>query len=395
MLEIPAFYFDPKRLEQLLHDKQGAGQFRKAVPFPHVVIDDFLPREVIERLTAEFPGEDDIEWIAWGPGRTSRLSKAKLNKLGQSDERCFPPFIRHFIGQLLSASFVQFVEALSGIKGLIVDPGHNGCGLHSTGRGGRLMIHTDVNRHPHSGRNLHQVLNFILYLNEDWKDEYNGHLELWTRDRKPSKKILPSENRAVLFETGTRSYHGHPQALECPPGRRRNSIAVYYYCFDRLPDDEYEGMQRSVHWVPTSEEDRRIAADAATLAETTSMRMNGMGALVGPEFVPVEIGDLGEHGQAQLMIAHESSLDSGLRQRLRESRVAPMFPDTPGELGRYFILGYLSAAQGAAIGDDGCLLIVCGRDDGALYLEHPRTGRALFCGYVEKIGGLLPDAARR
>jgi hypothetical protein len=80
------------------------------------VIDDFLPREVIERLIAEFPDEDDIEWIAWGPGRTSQLAKAKLNKLGQSDERCFPPFIRHFMGQLLSAPFVEFVEALSGIK---------------------------------------------------------------------------------------------------------------------------------------------------------------------------------------------------------------------------------------------------------------------------------------
>ncbi|HJT62156.1 MAG TPA: 2OG-Fe(II) oxygenase [Burkholderiales bacterium] len=395
MLEIPAFYFDSKRLERLLHDHRGSERFRGANPFPHLVIDDFLPREVIERLIAEFPDEDAIEWIAWGPGRTSQLAKTKLNKLGQSDERCFPPFIRHFIGQLLSATFVEFVEALSGIKGLIVDPSHNGCGLHSTGHGGRLMIHTDVNRHPHSRRNLHQVLNLILYLNEDWKDEYNGHLELWTRDRKPSKKILPSANRAVLFETGTRSFHGHPQPLNCPPGRRRNSIAVYYYCFDRLPADEYEGMQRFVHWVPTSEEDRRIGADSAALAETTSMRLRGATALVPAEILPVDIANLGERKQAHLTIAHESSLDAGLRQKLRESRVAPMFPDIPSELGRYFILGYLSAAEGAAIGDDGCQLVVCARDDGALYLENPRTGRALFYGYVEMIGGLLPDAARR
>lgn len=395
MLEIPAFYFDPKRLERLLHDNRGSEQFRNATPFPHVVIDEFLPREVIERLIEEFPGEDNIDWIAWGPGRTSPVAKAKLNKLGQSDERYFPPFIRHFMAQLLSASFVQFVEALSGIKGLIVDPAHNGCGLHSTGHGGRLMIHTDVNRHPHSKRHLHQVLNFILYLNEDWKDEYNGHLELWTRERKPSKKILPIANRAILFETGTRSYHGHPQPLNCPAGRRRNSIAVYYYCFDRLPSDEYEGMQRSVHWIPTSEEDRRIAAEAATLAETNSMRLNGMSALVDSEFLPVEISSLGEREHARLTIAHESSLEPGLRRKLRESRVARMFPDQPSELGRYFILGYVSAAEGAAIGDDGCLLFVCGRDDGALYLEHPQTRRALFCGYVESIAGLLPGAAQR
>lgn len=390
MLEIPAFYFDSKRLERLLLDNRGSEQFRQATPFPHVVIDDFLPQEVIARLIDEFPGEDDIEWVAWGPGRTSPLPKAKLNKLGQSDERRFPPFIRHFMAQLLSASFVEFVEGLSGIKGLIVDPTHSGCGLHSTGHGGRLMIHTDVNRHPHSRTTLHQVLNLILYLNEDWKDEYNGHLELWTRDRKPGKKVLPCANRAILFETSTRSYHGHPQPLNCPPGRRRNSIAVYYYCFDRPPTDEYAGMQRSVHWIPTSEEDRRLAAGRASLAEATSMKMKGMGALVGDEFLPVRIGNLREGDNVQLTIAHESTLDAALRQRLRASRVAFMFADTAGELDRYFILGYVSATAGAAIGDEGCRLIVCGRDDGALYLEHPQTGRALFFGYVEMIGGLLP-----
>ena len=395
MLEIPAFYFDSKHLERLLLDNRGSEQFRQATPFPHVVIDEFLPREVIARLIDEFPGEDDIEWFAWGPGRTSPLPKAKLNKLGQSDERRFPPFIRHFMAQLLSASFVEFVEGLSGMKGLIVDPTHRGCGLHSTGHGGRLMIHTDVNRHPHGRKNLHQVLNLILYLNEDWKDEYNGHLELWTRDRKPGKKILPCANRAILFETSTQSYHGHPQPLNCPPGRRRNSIAVYYYCFDRPPSDEYAGMQRSVHWIPTSEEDRRLAAGRASLAEATSMRMKGMGALVGDEFLPVRIGNPGEGDKAQLTIAHESTLDPELRQRLRASRVASMFADTVGELGRYFILGYVSAATGAAIGDEGCLLIVCGRDDGALYLEHPQTRRALFFGYVEMIGGLLPGDAGR
>lgn len=89
MLEIPAFYFDSKRLERLLHDNQGSERFRNAVPFPHVVIDDFLPREVIERLIAEFPGEDDIEWIAWGPTSSgSRTSAVSLLSSAISWDSC-------------------------------------------------------------------------------------------------------------------------------------------------------------------------------------------------------------------------------------------------------------------------------------------------------------------
>lgn len=385
MIQIPAFYFDPKRLDELKR-QQAAAQFREATPFPHVVFDDFLPTEVIQRLIAEFPRVDQIDWVPWGPGRTRPLEKTKLNKLGQSDERCFPPFIRHFMGQLLSATFVEFVEALSGIKGLIVDPSHNACGLHSTGEGGRLMIHTDVNRHQHSSKKLHQVLNLIIYLNEDWRDEYKGHLELWTRDRKPCKKVLPIANRAVLFETGTRSFHGHPEPLTCPPGRRRNSLAVYYYCLERPPSEEYDGMQRSPHWVPTTDEDRRLAANIAQKAEATTMRISGIKLSIPVERLPVTLGNLSERDTAQLIVTHEATLESGLREKVRETRVARMFPESPGDLERFFILGYLGLSPSANLTDPSSKLVVCGRDDGAFYLEHPETGRALFCGYVEMLG---------
>src|SRR5438552_2771847 len=127
MQHIPAFFFDADALEQRLSDSGGSARFLGATPFPHLVLDDFLPEEVIQSLIAEFPGEDDIEWTAWGPGRTTTDAGGRSNKLGQSDERCFPPLIRHFMGQLLSDTFVTFLQAASGIEGLIVDPSHHGC----------------------------------------------------------------------------------------------------------------------------------------------------------------------------------------------------------------------------------------------------------------------------
>ena len=42
-------------------------------------------------------------------------------------------------------------------------------------------------------------------------------------------KVTPEFNTMVLFTTNSDSYHGHPDALTCPPGVTRRSIATYYY----------------------------------------------------------------------------------------------------------------------------------------------------------------------
>lgn len=381
MQRIPAFFFEAQALERQLSSSGGAARFRAAAPFPHLVLDEFLPDEVIRLLVAEFPGPDDIEWMSWGPGRTTSNQDVKSNKLGQSEERHFPAFIRHFMGQLLSETFVRFIEAASGIDGLVVDPSYHGCGLHSTGRGGRLMIHTDVNRHPHSKRRVHQVLNLIIYLNDDWKDEYKGHLELWSADRKPDKKILPIANRAVLFETGTRSFHGHPEALACPDGRRRNSLAVYYYCIDRPPSETYAGMQRHARWIPTEDADHRRAEMAAELAQRVSRELSGRRARLSADLLPMLFGSLQESDDAYLTGLHESAVPAESRAALRQ-RIAAMFDEDPEV---HYLIGYLSASAGASLDDAGSLLLVCSREDGALHLEHPTTGRGLFYGYFDKL----------
>jgi Rps23 Pro-64 3,4-dihydroxylase Tpa1-like proline 4-hydroxylase len=292
METIPAFYFDRDRLRSLA-DRLGP-VFRSAQPFQHVVIDDFVPPEIADLLVEEFPGPEDSAWEVHGPGRTAAVGDRNVDKLATSDETRFGPFTRHFMGQLNSGTFIGFLERLSGTFGIIPDVTYNNCGMHSTGRGGRLMMHTDVNRHP-LGLKMHQYLNLLLYLNPDWKDEYAGHLELWSHDRKPVHKIAPIKNRVVIFNTGTRSLHGHPVPLACPPGRRRNSLAVYYYLRDRPADETYAGSQRSVRWVPTMEADRTFARDALesgiTRLDAAAGQVVGVGVDALPFAVPPELVD--------------------------------------------------------------------------------------------------------
>jgi hypothetical protein len=242
-----AFLFDRQHL--ILLAQRHAAQFKQAAPFAHVVIDDFLPREVAHTLAVEFPPADRKGWVRWGPGPGAREAPSVNDKLGMSDEVDFPAALRGFALQLCSATFIRFMEELSGLQGLLADPFFTGCGLHSTGRGGRLLIHSDASRHP-QGLPFHQAVNAILYVNEDWQEEYGGHLELWGRDAAGCvQSIAPVFNRLVVFETHSHSYHGHPRPLQCPQERRRNSIASYYYLVDREISADYQGHRVRPRWI--------------------------------------------------------------------------------------------------------------------------------------------------
>ncbi|MDP3920764.1 MAG: 2OG-Fe(II) oxygenase [Candidatus Omnitrophota bacterium] len=258
--KIPAFYFDAQELLQVADKYRD--EFASAKPFPHVVIDNFMPPEILDIAVDEFPAINQIKWKLWGPGETENTGDKNIEKVGVANDAKFGPFTRHFMGQLISSTFLRFLKSLTRATDLLVDPSFNGCGLHSTGRGGKLMIHTDTNRHPiKSGDMIHQRYNLILFLNKDWREEYGGHLELWNRDATQcEKRILPIYNRCVIFDTGTYSYHGHPQPLTCPEGRRRNSLAVYYYALNRTPNPHYKGMQRHVAWVETTPEEKKWKA---------------------------------------------------------------------------------------------------------------------------------------
>jgi Rps23 Pro-64 3,4-dihydroxylase Tpa1-like proline 4-hydroxylase len=125
-----------------------------------------------------------------------------------------------------------WLEALTGIEGLIPAPYFGGGGLHQIEPGGFLKIHADFNVHPKL--KLDRRLNMLVYLNKDWRDEYGGHLELWDRDLSACrKKILPSFNRTVIFSTTDTSFHGHPHPLTAPVGMSRKSVSLYYYTAGR------------------------------------------------------------------------------------------------------------------------------------------------------------------
>jgi hypothetical protein len=227
---IPAFGLDAGRLFALA---EGWGEaYRRAQPFPHVVIDEFLPEEVLDHVLAEFPGPDGIPWrLFTDEGHTQKLATDRPELMG--------PFTRHLLNEFNASVMVEFLERLTGIEGLVPDPHLAGGGLHQIEAGGFLHVHADFN--VYERLRLDRRLNLLLYLNRDWREEYGGHLELWDRDMsRCAHRILPVFNRMVLFSTSDISFHGHPEPLCCPPGRTRKSLAVYYYSNGRPAEETSE-----------------------------------------------------------------------------------------------------------------------------------------------------------
>ena len=107
-------------------------------------------------------------------------------------------------------------------------------------------------------------MNVIVYLNEDWREEYNGALELWSRDMKHAvQRIAPLWNRCVIFNTDADSWHGHPDPLTTPDGVLRRSLALYYYTASKAIYEEVPN--RSTMYVARPDDDTAVRREARGL----------------------------------------------------------------------------------------------------------------------------------
>ena len=226
-----------------------ASKYQGASPFPHVVIDEFLNPTLADEASAAFPIADDEIWIHYSHYNSDKHGLTKIDVI--------PEPLRSTLAALNSPQFVQHLERLTGIDGLLADATLEGGGLHQSHVGGYLNVHADFTVHP-IRRDLRRRVNLLIYLNDEWKEEYKGHLELWSRDmRTCHTHISPVLNRCVVFNTDVDNYHGVPEPLCCPSDRTRNSMALYYYTFDetaRLRPTNYrarptDGNRRALIWL--------------------------------------------------------------------------------------------------------------------------------------------------
>ena len=242
--------FDHQRLATLVEHQ--AGTYRAAEPFPHLVEDGLFDPAVLDAVEREFDAMDRTRWHQSKATHERKSSSEDLRQLG--------PFTSALVAQLNAGIFVNFLEGLTGIQGLVPDPHLRGGGLHEIQRGGLLGVHADFNVHPRL--KLYRRLNLLIYLNKDWDESWGGALELWDRGgHRCVRSIPPLFNRTVLFDTSNFSYHGHPHPLACPADRSRRSVALYYY--SRECPSEVDATPHGTIFL----EANRPQTDSATVAE--------------------------------------------------------------------------------------------------------------------------------
>jgi len=209
------------------------GTWDRATPFRHLVIDGFFDTDKCRELLDAFPRFDDQNALNEFGEVGGKAVVEDLDALSNvyADLNAF----------LRSDGFLALISRLTGIQDLLPDPAQYGGGTHENREGQELDPHVDYN-YIHGGK-LHRRLNLIVYLNEEWSDDWGGALEIhsdpWEPESNQIKLITPLFNRAVIFETNEYSWHGFSKI--CLPADKkhisRKSIAIYLYTKTR-PEEE-------------------------------------------------------------------------------------------------------------------------------------------------------------
>ena len=218
-------------------------EYNQAQPFPHIVIDNFLPPSILNGVIDDFRNHND--W-GWDNSQYSQQHQVKkfFSPWNNDGDTTLPINTKLILNYFNSPEVISMLEKLTGIEGLIADPMLLGGGMHKIESGGKLSIHADSRKHAISGN--YRRINLLVYLNKDWNKSWGGSLQLWDKDMTAMvQDIQPIFNRVVIFNTGADTYHGHPHPLNTPSGTSRISLALYYYTKEN-PDTEENGVTSAV-----------------------------------------------------------------------------------------------------------------------------------------------------
>lgn len=202
-----------KSIEGLLQE------YNSARPFPHLVLDNLFPSDVLDSLLNELPPVASPKWVN---ERHDRMIKSNLRSAVDLGDEA-----NKFASMLHSAGFLYFLSEITGVHALLPDPYLSGAGYHVIPEGGKFDVHADRNTDHFSG--LERRLAMLVYLNKSWNPDYGGQFELWNENGTQREKVVqPDFNRTMIFEIADKNFHA-VRPVTGSHGRKRISFAVYYH----------------------------------------------------------------------------------------------------------------------------------------------------------------------
>ena len=193
--------------------------FVKTQPHPILVLDDFLPISTAKKLQAECESVPTEHWTEF----TRRGSYMKECK-----NLDYSPEAVNIVNQLHSTTGLKWLEKITGIQGLLPDPHLTGAGYSRSFNGDSLKVHTDFNWNDEL--KLHRKLTLIVYLTEEWQEEFGGHIEFYDDTNKNLvQSVFTKFNRCVIWQYHKTGFHGYPTPIQCPDRVSRNTLRLFYY----------------------------------------------------------------------------------------------------------------------------------------------------------------------
>ena len=185
-------YFDLKLEDINLH----------TYPFPHAVIDNFLPLDQFKLITNSIASIQNRN--IQKSFSTELESNKKLHFHYESDKQLMLP-----INILSSDKAINLIGNLFKVNNLTSLKEFDSYGgyspFHEMNDNGYLGSHVD---HSHKNEKIH-IANAIYYCSNNWKNEWGGETLLFNKSGlKIRKKIICKPNRLVLFVNSSYSFHG-------------------------------------------------------------------------------------------------------------------------------------------------------------------------------------------
>ena len=216
--------------------------YRSHPSYSLLTLEDFVPKHIVSALAKELdnvPLEDCKHFTRAGSCMYEYNDVTKT------------PVQDAVIDALHSSTFIKWLQEVTDTVDLIPDPHLIGAGYVKSLTGDSLKVHCDFNWNEQI--RLHRMLSLVIYLNDDWKEEWGGQLQFYDRERQTVHSKVPVGNgNAVIWSYDNFAFHGYPEPMTNPKNTSRKALRLFYYVSNAKHDDKHP-PHRSLYWFDDKE----------------------------------------------------------------------------------------------------------------------------------------------
>jgi hypothetical protein len=211
-------------MDSILEHCDKASQSAQLVrhPFPHFVIDDFLPAETFAELVKSGLSEHALLKRQF---KTSlEAGKSVHGNEGMNAVANIPVKL---LGGEFGSKMISKLFGIKNVSSMFDRPNFGGYyPFHQMNTGGLLGSHVD---HSFSKDRQVHVANCIFYVSPRWMKEWGGETILFNRlGLREVGRVSPKPNRLLVFLHSSLAFHG-VDVVKCPKSEKRMSYYMDYY----------------------------------------------------------------------------------------------------------------------------------------------------------------------